>query len=98
MKNLYFKIFITFLFLICFSANTVFATQISKVKIALEVTKDNQNAEHNTNLEELLTALYFVSFQPKYIPNNKIGALQSPAYKFALPMSYYSIPDRPPKR
>ena len=97
MKNLYFKLFILFTFLICFSANMFTAIPMAKAKTYLNEAKENQCAEKSYG-EENIAAIASFNFQSRKSITADVDNLKFCAFKFDLPMACYSLPDRPPKR
>lgn len=97
MKNLYFKLFILFTFLICFSANMFAVTKTAKAKTYLNEAKENQGAEQNY-AEEKIAAIAPFNFQSRKSIEANSNNLKVCAFKFDLPMAYHSLPDRPPKQ
>lgn len=95
MKNLYFKLITLFIILFCFSANIVSATPTAKAKTYLNEAKESGDKSYVAEKLASITGFHFQSI--KSIASNAIY-LKICAVKFALPMSYCSIPDRPPKR
>lgn len=97
MKNPYFKFITLFIILFCFSANIVSAIASAKPKTYLNQAKEIEVLEKTLVEEKLaaITAFNFYAINP--IASNACH-LKVCDIKFALPMSYYSIPDRPPKR
>ncbi|RZL69325.1 MAG: hypothetical protein EOO93_01905 [Pedobacter sp.] len=97
MKNLYFKVFMLFTFLICFSANMFAAVPTAKAKTYLNDAKENQGAE-KSYAEEKIAAIAPFNFQSRKSIAANVNNLKVHAFKFHLPISYQSLPDRPPKR
>lgn len=97
MKNLYFKLFILFTFLLCFSANMFAAIPTAKAKTYLNDAKENQGAE-KSYAEEKVADIVPLNFQSKKSIIANVNYLNACAFKFDLPMSCHSLPDRPPKR
>lgn len=96
MKNLYFKFITLFIILFCFSANIVSAIPSAKPKTYLNEVKEIESLEKNHVEEKLVSITGFNFHRINSIASNA-NHLKACDIKFALPMSYYSIPDRPPK-
>jgi hypothetical protein len=97
MKKSYFKFITLFLLLFCFSANIVSAIPLAKPKTYLNEAKEIEVLEKNL-VEEKLAAINGFNFHPINSIESNANHLKVCDSRFALPMSYYSIPDRPPKR
>lgn len=68
-----------------------------KAKTYLNEAKENQGAE-KSYAEENIAAIASFNFQSRKFITADVNNLKVCAFKFDLPMSYQSIPDRPPKR
>lgn len=97
MKSLYFKLIILLIILFCFSANIVSAIPTVKAKIYLNEAEEGE-CIYKSDVEEKLASIKGFNFQAIKLIASNANYLKICAVKFALPMSYYSIPDRPPKR
>ena len=97
MKNLYFKLIILFIFLICFSANMVSAITLVKAKTYINETNENHDADKSA-AEDKLAAIVSFNFQSRNSTFAAINRLKVYPFKFDLPMSYNNLPDRPPRQ